>query len=55
MLCGWSLGRISTALSLRWGQAKSLAWAIPLFRQPAVAVLLTGSRKGSHKLVFGRH
>jgi ABC-2 type transport system permease protein len=37
MLFGWSLGMISTALILRWGQAaESLAWAI--FFQPVVAV-----------------
>jgi ABC-2 type transport system permease protein len=39
MLFGWSLGMISTALILRWGQAaESLAWAIPFFFQPVVAV-----------------
>jgi len=39
MLFGWSLGMISTALILRWGQAaESLAWAVPFFIQPAVAV-----------------
>jgi ABC-2 type transport system permease protein len=39
MLFGWALGMVSTALILRWGQAaESLAWAIPFFFQPAVAV-----------------
>ncbi|MBL9114326.1 MAG: ABC transporter permease [Verrucomicrobiaceae bacterium] len=39
LLCGWSLGMISTALILRWGQAaESLAWAVPFFIQPFVAV-----------------
>ncbi len=39
MVFGWSLGMISTALILRWGQAaESLAWAIPFFIQPVVAV-----------------
>ncbi len=39
MVFGWSLGMISTALILRWGQAaESLAWAIPFFIQPLVAV-----------------
>ncbi len=39
MVFGWSLGMISTALILRWGQAaESLAWAVPFFIQPAVAV-----------------
>lgn len=39
MLFGWTLGMISTALILRWGQAaESLAWAVPFFIQPVVAV-----------------
>ena len=39
LLTGWSLGMISTALILRWGQAaESLAWAIPFFIQPFSAV-----------------
>lgn len=39
LVFGWSLGMISTALILRWGQAaESLAWAIPFFIQPLVAV-----------------
>lgn len=39
MLFGWALGMISTALILRWGQAaESLAWAVPFFFQPVVAV-----------------
>ncbi|WP_395734895.1 ABC transporter permease [Prosthecobacter sp.] len=39
MLFGWALGMISTALILRWGLAvESLAWAIPFFFQPVVAV-----------------
>jgi ABC-2 type transport system permease protein len=39
MWFGWSLGMISTALILRWGQAaESLAWAVPFFIQPVVAV-----------------
>jgi ABC-2 type transport system permease protein len=37
LLFGWSLGMISTALILRWGQAaESLAWAVPFFIQPFV-------------------
>ena len=37
LLFGWSLGMISTALILRWGQAaESLAWAVPFFIQPIV-------------------
>jgi ABC-2 type transport system permease protein len=39
MISGWALGMISTALILRWGQAaESLAWAVPFFIQPLVAV-----------------
>jgi ABC-2 type transport system permease protein len=39
MLSGWALGMISTALILRWGQAaESLAWAVPFFIQPLIAV-----------------
>ena len=39
LLTGWSLGMISTALILRWGQSvESLAWAIPFFIQPFSAV-----------------
>ncbi len=39
LVFGWSLGMISTALILRFGQAaESLAWAIPFFIQPLVAV-----------------
>jgi len=39
LLFGWCLGMISTALILRWGQAaESLAWAVPFFIQPLVAV-----------------
>jgi ABC-2 type transport system permease protein len=39
MFFGWALGMVSTALILRWGQAaESLAWAVPFFIQPAVAV-----------------
>ncbi len=39
LLFGWSLGMISTALILRWGQAaESLAWAVPFLIQPVVAV-----------------
>lgn len=39
LMFGWSLGMISTALILRWGQAaESLAWAVPFFIQPVVAV-----------------
>lgn len=39
LVFGWSLGMISTALILRWGQAvESLAWAIPFFIQPLVCV-----------------
>lgn len=40
LVFGWSLGMISTALILRWGQAaESLAWAVPFFIQPIVAVV----------------
>jgi len=36
---GWSLGMISMALILRWGQAaESLAWAVPFLIQPISAV-----------------
>jgi ABC-2 type transport system permease protein len=39
MISGWALGMISTALILRWGQAaESLAWAVPFFIQPLIAV-----------------
>jgi len=39
MLFGWSLGMISSALILRWGQAaESLAWAVPFLIQPVAAV-----------------
>ncbi|HSJ00893.1 MAG TPA: ABC transporter permease, partial [Verrucomicrobium sp.] len=39
LVFGWALGMISTALILRWGQAvESLAWAVPFFIQPIVAV-----------------
>jgi ABC-2 type transport system permease protein len=39
LISGWALGMISTALILRWGQAaESLAWAVPFFIQPFVAV-----------------
>ncbi len=39
MLFGWSLGMVSTALIMRWGQAaESLAWAVPFFIQPLAAV-----------------
>ena len=39
MVSGWALGMISTALILRWGQAaESLAWAVPFFIQPFIAV-----------------
>lgn len=39
LLFGWTLGMISTALILRWGQAaEALAWAVPFFIQPVVAV-----------------
>ena len=39
MVSGWALGMISTALILRWGQAaESLAWAVPFFIQPLIAV-----------------
>jgi ABC-2 type transport system permease protein len=38
LVFGWSLGMISTALIVRWGQAvESLAWAVPFFIQPLVA------------------
>ncbi|MEN9282875.1 MAG: hypothetical protein RLZZ179_368 [Verrucomicrobiota bacterium] len=39
MMFGWSLGMISSALILRWGQAaESLAWAVPFLIQPLAAV-----------------
>lgn len=39
MVFGWSLGMISTALILRWGQAaEALAWAVPFMIQPIAAV-----------------
>ncbi len=39
MVFGWSLGLISSALILRWGQAaESLAWAVPFLIQPIAAV-----------------
>ena len=39
ILFGWSLGMISTALIMRYGQAaESLAWAVPFFIQPLAAV-----------------
>lgn len=39
MLFGWTLGLISTALIMRWGQAaESLAWAVPFMIQPVAAV-----------------
>jgi ABC-2 type transport system permease protein len=39
LLFGWTLGMVSTALILRWGQAaESLAWAVPFLLQPLAAV-----------------
>jgi len=39
LLFGWSLGMVSVALILRWGQAaESLAWAVPFLFQPISAV-----------------
>ena len=39
MVFGWSLGMISCALIMRWGQAaESLAWAVPFLIQPVAAV-----------------
>jgi ABC-2 type transport system permease protein len=39
MMFGWSLGLLSSALIMRWGQAaESLAWAVPFFIQPVAAV-----------------
>ena len=39
MFFGWSLGVISCALILKWGQAaESLAWAVPFLIQPVAAV-----------------
>lgn len=39
MIFGWSLGIISCALIMRWGQAaESLAWAVPFLIQPVAAV-----------------
>lgn len=39
MVFGWSLGLISCALIMRWGQAaESLAWAVPFLIQPVAAV-----------------
>jgi ABC-2 type transport system permease protein len=45
LVFGWSLGMISTALILRWGQAaESLAWAVPFMIQPIVAVFYPVSK-----------
>ncbi len=45
LVFGWSLGMISTALILRWGQAvESLAWAVPFFIQPLVCVFYPVSK-----------
>ena len=39
LLFGWSLGMLSSALIMRWGQAAEvLAWAVPFLIQPAAAV-----------------
>lgn len=39
MLFGWTLGMLSSALIMRWGQAaESLAWAVPFLIQPVAAV-----------------
>jgi ABC-2 type transport system permease protein len=39
LIMGWSIGMISTALILRYGQAvEALAWAIPFLIQPLAAV-----------------
>lgn len=39
LMFGWTLGMVSTALIVRWGMAaESLAWAVPFFIQPLVAV-----------------
>lgn len=39
LIFGWALGIFTTALIIRWGQAaEALAWAIPFFVQPVVAV-----------------
>lgn len=39
LVFGWSLGIFTTALIIRWGQAaEALAWAVPFFIQPVVAV-----------------
>jgi ABC-2 type transport system permease protein len=39
LLLGWSMGLMTTALLLRWGQAaEALAWAIPFAIQPISAV-----------------
>lgn len=39
IMFGWSLGLISTALILRWGQAaEGLAWAVPFIIQPISCV-----------------
>ena len=39
MLFGWTLGILSSALIMRWGQAaESLAWAVPFLIQPVAAV-----------------
>lgn len=39
LIFGWSLGMVSVALILRWGQAaESLAWAVPFLIQPISAV-----------------
>lgn len=39
IMFGWSLGLLSTALILRWGQAaEGLAWAVPFIIQPIACV-----------------
>lgn len=39
LLMGWSVGMVTTALIMRWGQAaEALAWGIPFLIQPFAAV-----------------
>jgi ABC-2 type transport system permease protein len=49
LVSGWAMGMISTALILRWGQAaESLAWAVPFFIQPFIAVFYPVSSMRPH-------
>ncbi len=39
VIMGWSIGMLTTALLMRWGQAaENLAWAVPFLIQPIAAV-----------------